>query len=371
MGIDLYRTYSDEKDIQAVNDVIRSGTGWADGPKVKDFEHKLIEYLGRPGVLVCNSGTSALHLAMISCGIKHFHEVIVPSFTFVATANCVRFVGAKPIFADIETQTYGLDPEDVEKRITTKTAAIIAVHYGGSPCRIRDLRMIARKNRIMLIEDAAEALGAMSGGIPVGSFGACGIFSFCANKIISTGEGGALVTDNKGIYNRALLTRSHGREAGGIASPDIEHYPVLGYNWRMSDIQATLGISQLAKIESLIKMRQRIAEQYCSELLTSGIILPKYAPEDKHAYQLFTIRILKTKKGRGFIHRHLLESGIMCKVYFQPIHLNEYYRRWVWEPQRLPVTESISSEVLSLPIYPGLTEDEVSKVCQKVKEALR
>ena len=369
MNIDLYRTYSDDDDIQAVSDIIKSGRDWADGPKVREFEGKLIEYLGRPGVLVCNSGTSALHMAMIACGVKHFHEVIVPSFTFVATANCVRFVGAKPIFADIETQTYGLDPQDVEKRITDKTVAIIAVHYGGSPCRIRELRAIAHKYRLILIEDAAEALGAMSGDIPIGSFGSCAVFSFCANKVISTGEGGALATDDKMIYNRALLVRSHGREAGSIDSSEAERYPVLGYNWRMPSMNAALGISQLAKIETIIKMRQKIAEQYCSELPKSGIILPKYAPEDKHVYQLFTIRILK--KGRGFVHRHLLDNGIGCKIYFSPVHLTDYYRRWIWEPPRLPVTELVAREVLSLPIFPGLTVQEVSLVCQTVKEAMK
>ena len=362
--IPLFKTYWDEADIEAVNASIRRGMYWAEGPSIDQFESDLIAYLGVPGVLVCNSGTSALHLAMIACGIKHFHEVIVPSFTFIASASAIKFVGAKPVFADIEEQTYGLDPDDVERKVTSKTKAIIAVDYAGCLCRIVELRKIARKHNLVLIEDAAEALGATVGGNPPGFFSDCAILSFCANKVISTGEGGALVTENKFIYDRARLARSHGRDAENhFSSNESELYTTLGYNFRMSDMTAALGVSQLAKIDKVIKMRQQVASWYNERLGLS----PSMPVDQNHVYQLYTIRIKDGKRDK--VMRHLTDNGIMSKVYFHPVHLTEFHRRQSWNRVNLPVTEQVSSEVLSLPIYPGLTEAEVDLICEKVKEA--
>lgn len=355
--ISLYKTFWDDADIEAMSSSVKRGTHWAEGPNIELFEQRLIEYTGAQGALVCNSGTSALHLAMMACGIKHFHEVIVPSFTFIATANAVRFVGAKPVFADIEEQTLGLDPVDVERKITPRTKAIIAVHYAGYPCKIKELRQIANKHHLILVEDAAEALGA-----EVGNYGACAILSFCANKIISTGEGGALLTSYKGIYDKARLLRSHGREKGNVASSETERYVTLGYNFRMSDMTAALGVSQLAKISMLIQKRREIAAIYREQLSGKNILLP---PQEGHVYQLFTIRI---PDKRDKVKHHLLENGVMSKVYFYPVHQTEFYQQNIWHPVSLPITEQVSREVLSLPIYPGLTETEVEYICQKIKE---
>ncbi len=363
--IPLYKSYSDNLDIEAVTRVIKRGTGWAEGEEIEAFEKKLIEYLGIPGVLVCNSGTSALHLALLSSGVKHFHEVIVPSFTFIATANAVKFVGAKPIFADIEERTLGLDPDDVERKITPRTKAIIAVHYAGCPCQIKELRRIAIKHNLILIEDAAEALGASIDGLPMTKYGDCSILSFCANKIISTGEGGAFVTEDKYIYDRAKLLRSHGRATDyNFKSGEADNYISLGYNFRMSSMTAALGCSQVDKIETIIQKRQQIAEWYQGGF--DGAELP-FVPElYRHVYQLFTIRSPK----RDLIKKHLFENGVMSKVYFYPVHQTEFYRKQLWNLISLPVTEKVSREVLSLPMYPDLTEIEVDFICQKVKEAL-
>lgn len=366
--IPLYKTYWDEDDIKAINESIRRGVQWAEGPNTELFERKIIEYIGTSGALVCNSGTSALHLAVMACGIKHFHEVIVPSFTFIATANCVRFVGAKPVFADIEEETLGLDPIDVERKITNKTKAIIAVHYAGLPCKIRELRGLAKRYNLILIEDVAEAMGADTDGLKVGRYGDCAILSFCANKIISTGEGGALVTDNKYIYDRAKLLRSHGKDTKHD-SIGQESYTTLGYNFRMSDMTAALGVSQIEKIEKLIEARQKIARWYNERLSDIGDIqLPNIPRHYRHVYQLYSIRIKNGK--RDAVKKYLSDNGVASKVYFYPVHQTEYYRKGMWSPIELPVTERVSPEILSLPIYPNLTEDAVDFVCSNVRRVL-
>ncbi len=357
MQISLYRSYSDELDVSAVTQVIRRGDHWAEGPEVEAFEISIGDYLKVPGVLVCNSGTSALHMALMACGVKHFHEVIVPSFTFIATVNAVRFVGARPVFADIEPETLGLDPKDVEAKITDKTKAIIAVHFGGQPCQIKELRRIATKHSLRLIEDAAEAFGAVVDGIPIGRWGDVGCFSFCANKIITTGEGGAMVTADKYLYDRARYVRSHGRANGGVNSNETEIYVTLGYNWRMSSMTAALGLAQIDKADRLIKTRRQIAEWY-------RLQIPDVAGKES-VYQLYT-----TTCGakRDAVMLHLTETGIGCKVYFRPVHLTQFYQRDIWQPVSLPVTERISKEVLSLPMYVGMTQEQVEHVCCKVKE---
>lgn len=362
--IPLFKIYSDEADATAILSVLSRGSHWAEGPEIDQFEKDLINYLGIPGVLAVSSGTSALHLAMIACGIKPFHEVIVPSFTFIATANAARFVGARVVFADIEEQTYGLDPLDVEKRITGNTRAIIAVHYGGCLCQIAELKRIARKHKVLLIEDSAESLGATLNGVPTGSFSDCAILSFCQNKIIATGEGGAFITNNKYFYDRAVLFRSHGRQGGYFANPD---YVCLGYNFRMPSMVAALGSSQLAKINKLIALRQRVAQWYDERLALTGITTPTIPIGRNHVYQLYTIRI---PKKRDAVQRQLLNKDIASKIYFNPVHLTSFYRKGSWKIERLPVTERVASEVLSLPIYPSITESEVDQVCQAIKEVL-
>ena len=209
--IPLFKIYWDEEDVETVKEAIQRGMYWAIGPNIEKFENMLSEYVDTKHALVFNSGTSALHAVLLAHGIGQGDEVIVPSFTFIATANAPLFVGAKPVFADIENKTYGLNPDDVETKITPRTKAIIPIHFGGCPCLIEELREIARKHKLLLIEDAAESLGAAVDGKKVGSFGNAAILSFCSNKVITTGEGGAVVSDSAEIYERLKLIRSHGR----------------------------------------------------------------------------------------------------------------------------------------------------------------
>jgi dTDP-4-amino-4,6-dideoxygalactose transaminase len=370
MKIPLFKIYWDEDEIQAVNNVIRKGTFWAGGAAVDEFEGKIADYIGRKYCVIFNSGTSALHAVLLAYGIKPGDEIIVPSFTFIATANAALFVDAKPVFADIEERTLGLDPESVRKKISRKTKAIIPIHFAGSPCMIRELKEIADEHNLLLIEDAAEAFGAKIEGKKVGTFGDAAMLSFCQNKIITTGEGGAIVTDSRDIYEKLKLVRSHGRQEDEsyIKSAEYLDHIALGYNFRMSDIIAALGISQIKKVEKLIEMRRNNAEYLTKKLEgIEKIITPNQADDYFHVYQMYTVRVKEGLEKRDYLMEKLAENGIMTKVYFHPIHLTRFYRKeFGYKGGELPMTEKISEQSLSLPLYPNLTEKEIDYIAEKV-----
>jgi len=368
--IPLFKIYWDEEDIEMVKEAIQRGMSWAIGPNIEKLEGILSEYIGTKYAVVFNSGTSALHTVLLAYGIGQGDEVIVPSFTFIATANAPLFVGAKPVFADIENKTCGLDPEDVERRITPKTKAILPIHYGGSPCFIHELKQVAEKHNLILIEDAAESLGAAVDGKKIGNFGDAAILSFCSNKVITTGEGGAVVTNSAQIYNKLKLIRSHGRAetANYFSSIEYMDYVTLGYNFRMSDITAALGIAQLRKIDKLIKMRRRNAERLSIGL--SGIAeIEIPCPPDGffHVYQMYPLRIIEGRKTRDALLTFLAKKGIMTKVYFYPVHLVHFYKEKLGYDNKLPATERLSEKVLTLPMYPSLTEDEIAYIADAVR----
>ena len=367
--IPLFKIYWDEEDVKSVNEAIKRGMYWAIGPEIEKFEKLIADYIEVKYALVFNSGTSALHAALLAHGIGKEDEVIVPSFTFISTANSPLFVGATPVFADIEEKTFGLDLEDVKERITKKTKAIIPVHYAGSPCRIRELEEIAEDYNLILIEDAAEAFGAKVKEKKVGTFGNSGMLSFCANKIITTGEGGAIVTSSKGLYGKLKLIRSHGRvdTENYFASSEQMDYVSLGYNLRMSNITAALGVAQIKKVDKLIEMRRKNAEYLNKKLLgIEGITIPKAPNNFFHVYQMYTIR-LNNQKTRDNLLNHLKDKGIMTKVYFSPVHLTEFYRKQGHREGELPATERVSKEVLTLPMYPSLKREEMDYITQEIK----
>lgn len=363
--IPLSKIYWDEEDIKMVKATIQRGMFWAIGPNIERFERILSEYVGAKYAVAFNSGTSALHAALLAYGIGQGDEVIVPSFTFIATANAPLFVGAKPVFAEIENKTYGLDPEDVERRITPKTRAILPIHYGGSPCFIHELKRVAEKYNLLLIEDACESLGATVNEKKVGTFGDCAILSFCANKVITTGEGGAVVTDSEKIYEKLKLIRSHGRaeNANYFASSEDMDYISLGYNFRISDITAALGIAQLEKIDKVIEMRRGNAKVLSLKLSQIAEIEVPHPPDNFfHVYQLYTIMLKDGQEQRDALSTYLTERGIMTKVYFPPIHFTHFYKNELRYDCKLPITEKLSQQVLSLPMYPSLTEDEIDYI---------
>jgi perosamine synthetase len=366
--IPLFRMYWDEEDIRLVNEVIRSGMSWAAGPKIAEFEQGIAEYIGSKYCLTFNSGTSALHAALAAYGIGKGDEVIVPSFTFISTANAPQFVGARPVFADIEEKTWGIDPYDVLEKITKNTRAIIPVHYGGCPCNITALREIADDHDLVLIEDAAEAFGAKVGDRKVGTFGDSGMFSFCQNKILTTGEGGAMVTESRDMYEKMKLLRSHGRleTCDYFSTSSVMDYVSLGYNFRISNITAALGIAQLNKVEKIIKIRREDAFRYTHDLnrIVPEISVPEIPPTYFHVFQLFSV----IARDRDNLMKHLDTEGIMSKIYFSPVHLTEFYRNTLNYQCALPVTEKIAGSTISLPFYPGITSDDIVSVVGAIRD---
>ena len=370
--IPLYKIYWDEDDVERVSEVIRQGMFWATGPNIEKFERMVAGRIGRKFATAFNSGTSALHAILLAYGIKRGDEVIVPSFTFIATVNSVLFVGAKPVFADVESETCGLDPENVKEKITRKTRAILPVHYGGLPCRIKELKDIVEEKKLLLIEDAAESLGAKVHGKSVGSFGNAAMFSFCGNKVITTGEGGMIVTDQREIYEKLKLIRSHGRleTEHYFTSTKLMDYVTLGYNWRMSNMTAALGTSQLEKLDKLIDMRRKNVAYISKSISNMRGIEPLNTPKGYfHVYQMYTVKVTDGKRVRDSLKNHLANKGVMTKVYFTPAHLTSFYKeKFGFHGGELPVTEELSQHVLTLPMYASLTTDEMDYVVNNIRD---
>lgn len=363
--IPLFKIYNDEKDISYITKEIKSGKNWAVGSKVKEFEDKIAKYIGTKYAVVLNSGTSALHSILLAYGIGEGDEVIVPSFTFIATSNAAKFVGAKPIFADIEEETMGLDPKDVEKKITKKTKAILPIHFGGCPCKIMELRKIADKHDLILIEDAAEAMGAYVGKNKIGTIGDAAILSFCQNKIITTGEGGAVVTDSDEIYQKLLLIRSHGRlEDGNYFDPEsLFDYIDLGYNFRMSNLTAALGLSQIEKIEKNIAKRVENSNYLTKLLEEKTKIKTIKTPENyKNVYQLYSC----IAEDRDELLNYLNKNNISAKVYFDPVHESKYYKDKLNYDVHLPISEAISKKIITLPMFPELKKEEIEYIAETI-----
>ena len=366
--IPLYKILSDREDNRAVNKVLQRGMDWAIGPEIEKFETSIAQYIGRKHCVAFNSGTSAGHAALIALGINAKSEVLVPSFTFISTANWPLMVQSSPKFVDIEIQTYGMDPEDLETKISKKTRAVIPIHYGGLPCKIDEIKEISNKNKFYLIEDAAESFGASLNGRKIGSFGTVSIFSFAGNKILTTGEGGALCTDSKELYEKIKLIRSHGRQlhSGYFSSMQDHDYYSLGYNWRMSSITAALGLSQLDKIEKIIDMRRKNAKYYQSKLKKIKEITLQEEPSGfKHVYQFYPV-LLHNSKIRTKLMNFLASKGIMTRVFFKPVHKTRFFSKIGYGSLSLPNTEKISSRILALPMFPTLRKEEINYIVDTI-----
>lgn len=363
----------DETDIEEVIEALKSG--WlSKGPKVFQFEKELSEFLGVKHTVSCNSGTAALHLALLAAGIGPKDEVIVPSFTFCASVNVILHVGAKPVFVDIDEDTLCLDVKEVAKKITKNTKAIMAVHFAGRAADLTSLRQICDENNLLLIEDAAHAIGTEYQGKLIGNHGDIVCFSFYATKNMTTGEGGALVTNHDEIAEKARLYGWLGISKSAwnrYSQSGSWFYEVKlpGYKYNMTDIQAGLGIVQLRKLEKMRKKRASIANYYLDRLkeLDDLVILPKKTESDidKHSWHLFPIQITsKWKIGRDDFIEMMKKMNIGTSVHFIPVHLHPYYKEKY--PINLPVTEKVYSRILSLPIYSAMTMADAEDVVNTI-----
>ena len=367
--IPLYKIYTDDEDLNLITKIIKRGSSWALGKEIDEFENSIKNYVNADYCLTLNSGTSALHATLLAYDIHKNDEIIVPSFSFIATANSVLFVDGKPIFADIEEETFGLDPKSILDNITSKTKSIIPMDYGGQGCKIFDIQKIAKDNNLILIEDGAESLGSSINGKKIGSISDSTIFSFCGNKVLTTGEGGAITTNSKEIYEKIKLIRSHGRvdNSDYFSNPSLSKYIGLGYNWRMSTLTAALGITQLQKIDKIIKMRKENA-RYLSDNLSKipQLQVPNPSKDHEHIYQMYTIR-LENEKIRNNLHDFLTIKEIFSKIYFQPIHKTQFYNKSN-TLKELPITEMISNQVLTIPLYPNMTSEEKEYLVNSIME---
>lgn len=375
----------DEKDIQAVIDVLRSDY-ITTGPAVEAFEKKVAEYVGAKYAVAVSNGTAALHIACLAAGIGQGDEVITTPITFAASANCVLYCGGTPVFADIDPQTYNIAPEEIEKKITSRTKAIIPVHFTGQPCDMDAITAVAKKHGLTVIEDGAHALGASYHGKKIGSFSDMTIFSFHPVKPITTGEGGMVVTDNEELYQRLKLFRSHGitrdhslmencgkTDPGTGAESDIRtetgswYYQQieLGFNYRMTDIQAALGSSQMDKLDGFLKRRREIVERYQKAFSDHPDIGIPYLPEHAESgWHLYIIRVPADRRKRVF--QKLQSAGIGVNVHYIPVYQHPYYQKHGFDTVCCPKAEELYGQMISLPIYPGLTEEEQEQVIEAV-----
>jgi perosamine synthetase len=366
------RHWIDEDDIQEVVRTLRSD--WlTTGPVVEEFERAIAGYTGARHAVAVANGTAALHAAMFALQIGLGDEVIVPPLTFAATANCVVYQGATPVFADVASDTLLLDPGSIEKKITTRTKAIIAVDYAGQPCDYDALRGIARSHGLALVADACHALGGTYKGRSAGSLADLSTFSFHPVKPITTCEGGMITTDDPGLARRMRIFRNHGittdhRERAQAGAWFYE-MTELGYNYRLSDVQCALGISQLRKLPARVARRREIARQYDRAFASSSAVRPlRTRAEVAHAYHLYVVSVA-SDPGRDTLVSALRKQGIGANVHYVPVHLHPYYRNsHHCKPGLCPVAEEAYRHTLSLPIFPQMTDADVSRVTSTVEE---
>jgi len=369
----------DEEDIAAVIEVLRSD--WiTQGPKVSEFEEEFASYVSAEYAVAVNSGTAALHVACFAAQIEKGDEAITTPITFAASANCVLYQGGTPVFADIREDTLNIDPEEIKKKITLDTRAIIPVDFTGLPADLEEILQIARKNNLVVIEDASHALGATYKDSKIGSISDMTIFSFHPVKHITTGEGGMITTNNKEYYERLNLFRTHGitKDKDKLLNYDGPWYyemQELGYNYRLTDFQCALGISQLKKIDKFISRRREIVKKYNSEFKDiPEIKIPEINPADSnpvwHIY-VIQLNLEKLKVGRREIFEALRAENIGVNVHYIPVHLQPYYqKRFGYRLGDFPKAENYYSRSIILPVFPKMTEKDINDVIKAVNKVI-
>ncbi len=358
MYVPLSKPHVGEEEIQAIGEVLRSSC-LALGPVTEAFEQAFAAAHGARYGIAVNSGTSGLHLAVRALGITAGDEVITSPFSFIASANCMLFEGAVPVFVDVEPDTFNLDPEKIEAAISPRTKAILPVHVFGQAADMKRISEIAEKHQLAIIEDACEAPLARHHGQYVGRWGDCAVYGFYPNKQMTTGEGGMLITDDEAIYRLCRSLRNQGR-SDNMQWLSHSH---LGYNYRISEITAAIGLAQCRKLPRFIQKRQELAAQYHALLHdVEGIQLPATRPENQHSWFVYALRVEAGIRD-ALIHK-MNEKGVQCKAYFYPcIHLQEYYQtQFGYEKGSFPIAEQISRESLIIPFFTQITPKEMAFV---------
>jgi perosamine synthetase len=368
-NIPIAKPYITDDEINAVVAVLKSGN-LSLGPQYKEFEKRFAKHVGTKYACAVSSGTSGLHLALLAAGIKPGDEVITSPFSFIASSNSIMYVGAKPVFVDIDPSSYNINPELIEKKITKKTKAILPVHIFGQSADMKPILKLAKKYHLKIIEDACESLDAEYYGKKAGTFGESAVFAFYPNKQMTTGEGGMVVTNNKKVYELCCSLRNQGR---GENMQWLDH-KYLGYNYRMDEMSAALGLAQLNKLDFMISERQKIAELYNRYFkeYSEHVQVPETASGNTNTWFVYVIQIKNKKISRDRILEGLSLKGIGCKPYLPSIHLFEFYKKtFGYRRGDFPVSESVSSKSLALPIYIGLTETQVKYIVEQFMDILR
>lgn len=363
----------DEEDIKAVVKVLQSDF-LTTGPMVAEFEKMVADYVGAKYAVAVSSGTAALHAACFAAEIQPGDEVITTPITFAASANCALYFGAKPVFADIKEDTYNIDPKEIRKKITKNTKAMIPVHYTGQPCEMDEILKIGKEYGLTVIEDAAHALGADYRGKKIGSLSDMTIFSFHPVKHITTGEGGMITTNNEKLYEKLKLFRTHGitrdekfmtKNEGGWYYQQID----LGYNYRITDIQCALGISQMKKLDRFIARRRYLVERYNKAFSDEKEILCPLQQEGcNSSWHLYVVQVPPGK--RREIYEKLQEAGIHVNVHYIPVYQHPYYQNHGYAEVHCQNAEALYERILSLPLYYSLTDEEQDYVIDTVKKSL-
>lgn len=373
------KQWINEDDVQAVSQILTSEFITC-GPKVEELERVLAEQVGAKYAVAVSNGTAALHCACIAAGIGAGDEIITTSLTFAASANCAFYCGARPVFADIDPETYNIDPASIEAHITDKTKAVVAVDFTGQAVKIKEIREICDRHHLVFIEDAAHAIGTKYCGRPIGSLADMTCFSFHPVKTVTSGEGGAVTTNRGEFYKKLVLAHTHGitRDENLMEEADHEgawYYEQvsLGYNYRMTDFQAALLLSQLNKLERFSARRKEIVNQY-NEAFSQipEIIIQKEIPESASCRHLYIIRLDLEKLScirREFFDAMAAEN-IQCQVHYIPVYWFPYYKRMGYKKGLCPVAEEIYQSIMSIPLYPRMTDQDVGDVIHAVKKVV-
>lgn len=352
-----------EKELLNVSECVLTGWVSSGGKFVTEFEEAFAEFCDTRFAVACSSGTTALHLALLALGVGDGDEVIVPTLTFIATANAVTYTRARPVFVDSEAETWNIDPDLIAEAITPRTKAIIPVHLYGHPANMDPLLAIAAKYGLAVIEDAAEAHGARYKGRRVGGIGDIGVFSFYGNKIVTTGEGGMLVTNRADVAEKARRLRDH-----GMSSEHRYWHTILGYNYRMTNIQAALGVAQMEKIEAILDAKRRVAEVYRTGLTgIPGIQLPPQCEWAENVYWMFSVLVNEAEFGmsRDMLMHYLSRTGMETRPFFPPVHTQPIYNTG----QALPVAERLAQTGINLPSSVTMHASAVERVCASIRAA--